>query len=106
MDGAQFKENLLHGGRNNRLLDIWSAIHLVTGALMAWVMPPFIALLIMVLWEPLEVLVLSPLFAKFDIEFGYEGIRNIASDIIFDAAGVALGFWVLRSLWDAPFTWF
>lgn len=92
--------------RNNTLVDSWSGVHLMTGVAMGWVMEPFIALLLLVLWEPLEVLILSPLFARFGIEFGFETLRNSVSDIVFDALGVALGFWALRGFVDPPFLLF
>jgi hypothetical protein len=92
--------------RNDLLFDVWSLVHLVTGVLMAWVMPPFIALLIMVVWEPLEVLVLSPLLAKRGIVFGYESLRNSLSDIFFDCVGVSIGWWLLTPYAKPPFHWF
>jgi hypothetical protein len=69
-------------------------------------MEPFVGLLIMVLWEPLEVLVLSPFLARFQILFGHESLRNSLSDIFFDGVGVAVGYWVLLPLVDPPFTLF
>jgi hypothetical protein len=57
----------------------------------------------MVLWEPLEILVLSPLLARFDIDFGYETLRNSLSDIVFDTAGVLAGYYVLGNLISPPF---
>jgi hypothetical protein len=89
--------------RNDLLFDMWSLVHLATGILMAWVMDPFVALLIMVLWEPLEILVLSPLLAKVGIVFGHETLRNSLSDIFFDCVGVAVGYWVLTPLVPPPF---
>jgi hypothetical protein len=100
------REFLARHRRNNSLFDIWSLVHLVTGMLMAWVMAPFVALLILVLWEPLEILVLSPFFARFGILFGHESLKNSLSDIVFDCLGVALGVWVLTPLFDPPFHWF
>jgi hypothetical protein len=99
-------EKRTHVPRNDLLFDVWSLVHLVTGILMAWVMDPFVALLIMVLWEPLEILVLSPLLAKAGVTFGHETLRNSLSDIFFDCVGVALGYWVLTPLYDPPFHWF
>lgn len=89
--------------RNQAVFDIWSIIHLATGILLGWVMSPFIALLLMVLWEPLEVLVLSPLLAKRNIIFGRESLQNSLSDIFFDALGVGLGYWLLANLFSPPF---
>lgn len=89
--------------RNDSLYDVWSLVHLVTGILMAWVMSPFVALLIMTLWEPLEILVLSPFLARFGILFGHESLRNSLSDIVFNCIGVAIGYWGLARLWDPPF---
>lgn len=89
--------------RNDSLFDGWSIVHLVTGIAVGWLMEPFIGLLIMVLWEPLEVLVLSPFLARFKILFGHESLRNSLSDIFFDGVGVAIGLWVLTPLADPPF---
>lgn len=89
--------------RNDVLFDSWSIVHLLTGVLLGWVMSPFVALIIMVLWEPLEILVLSPVLAKFGITFGYETLRNSLSDIVFDVVGVVLGAWLLTLLVEPPF---
>jgi hypothetical protein len=89
--------------RNNAWFDIWSIVHLVTGTAMGWVMQPFVALAIMVLWEPLEILILSPLLARVGIRFGYESLNNSLSDIFFNVVGVALGFWLLTYLVSPPF---
>lgn len=89
--------------RNGALFDNWSIVHLVTGVGMGWVMRPFIALSLMVLWEPLEILILSPLLDRLGIKFGYESLRNSLSDIFFDVVGVALGLWLLHHLITPPF---
>ncbi len=89
--------------RNGNLFDRWSVVHVVTGILLGWLMDPFTALAIMVLWEPLEILVLSPLLAKRGISFGYESLRNSLSDIFFDVIGVGLGAWLLTEVAAAPF---
>lgn len=70
---------------------------------MSWVMPPVIALALMVLWEPFEILVLSPFLARYGIVFGHETLRNSLSDIFFDAVGVIAGAYVLTSYVDPPF---
>ena len=69
---------------------------------MGWLMSPFVALVIMVLWEPLEVLVLSPILARYGIIFGYESIKNSLSDIFFDVVGVAVGAWLLPIIIAPP----
>jgi hypothetical protein len=89
--------------RNNKLYDKWSLVHLLTGIILGWVMDPFVALSIMVLWEPLEILVLSPLLARRGTIFGYETLRNSLSDIVFNIIGVALGTWALTTLSVPPF---
>ncbi len=89
--------------RNDLLFDAWSLVHLTTGILGAWLVEPFIALLVMVLWEPLEVLILSPFLGRRGILFGHESLRNSLSDIFFDCLGVALGWWVLTPLARPPF---
>lgn len=89
--------------RNDSLFDTWSVVHLLTGVLLGWVMSPFVALIIMILWEPLEILVLSPFLAKFGIVFGFESLRNSLSDIFFDTMGVIAGAYILSSLIEPPF---
>jgi hypothetical protein len=89
--------------RNDVLFDSWSIVHLLSGAAMGWLVQPFVALSLMVLWEPLEILLLSPLLARRGIKFGYESFRNSLSDIFFDVAGVALGVWLLTALVSPPF---
>lgn len=75
-----------------------------TGVLMGWTIDPFFALVLMVLWEPLEILVLSPiLWGRFKVIFGFESLRNSLSDIVFDALGVAIGAYLLAGLIEAPF---
>ncbi|CAN5402111.1 hypothetical protein BH09PAT4_BH09PAT4_00920 [soil metagenome] len=82
--------------RNNAVFDKWSIVHLVTGILLGLLLHPLLAIIIMVLWEPLEVFVLSPFLAKRGIEFGYETWRNSLSDIVFDTVGVAIGYVILQ----------
>ncbi|MDB5170868.1 MAG: hypothetical protein JWO35_562 [Candidatus Saccharibacteria bacterium] len=92
--------------RNDALFDPWSIVHLCTGVALGWVMDPFFALSLMILWEPLEIFVLSPFLARFDIVFGHETLRNSLSDIVFDAMGVGLGAWALTALATPPFNLF
>lgn len=89
--------------RNNALYDNWSLVHLITGIVLGWVMAPFVALLIMALWEPLEIFVLSPVLGRYGIVFGYESLRNSLSDICFNCLGVALGAWALTAIAVPPF---
>lgn len=89
--------------RNDALFDSWSIVHILTGIAMAWLMSPAIAFVLMVLWEPLEVLVLSPILARFGIVFGFESIKNSLSDIVFDLVGVVIGAYGLRIIIDPPF---
>lgn len=84
--------------RNGNLFDKWSIVHLCTGALFGWLMSPLVAIVIMTLWEPFEILILSPLLARRGIVFGYETLRNSLSDIVFNTIGVILGALVLRIL--------
>ena len=89
--------------RNDALFDGWSIVHMCTGVVLGWVMPPFIALALMVLWEPFENLILSPILMRRGIVFGYETLRNSLSDIFFDTAGVAIGFYLLSKFVMPPF---
>ena len=88
--------------RNGAIFDGWSIVHLVTGIVLGWLINPWVALAIMIIWEPLEVLVLSPLLAKINIEFGYETLRNSLSDIFFDIVGVCIGYFWLSRLIELP----
>jgi len=92
--------------RNDKLFDNWSIVHFCSGVVFGWIMPPFTALVLLVLWEPLENLVLSPILAKFGIVFGYETIRNSLSDIFFDTAGILFSIYILLKLVDPPFRLF
>ena len=90
-------------GRNDRLYDLWSLAHFTTGVGFGWIMPPFIALALMVIWEPFEILVLSPIFARHHIDFGYETLKNSMSDIVVDIIGVAIGYYGLAQHYAPPF---
>ncbi|HIA91704.1 TPA: hypothetical protein EYO12_01130 [Candidatus Saccharibacteria bacterium] len=76
--------------RNNSLIDIWSFVHLLTSAALAYIYTPFIALCMTFAWEPLEIFVISPIAGKFGILFGHEGWINIVSDLAFNSLGVGL----------------
>lgn len=89
--------------RNNRLFDTWSLVHVASGILAGWVMPPFAALTLLVLWEPFEVLLLSPFLARFGIVFGHETLRNSLTDIVYDFIGVVIGMTILTSMFAPPF---
>lgn len=97
------REFLAKHRRNDALVDIWSLVHVATGIVLGWIMSPFVALLIMTLWEPIEILVLSPFLARFGILFGHESLRNSLSDIVFNCIGISLGYWGLSALADPPF---
>jgi hypothetical protein len=85
--------------RNDKLVDVWSATHVAWGAAMTMVFGPAYAWALMALWEPVEVMMLSPFLARFGIRFGHESLRNSLSDIAFNTIGVALG-WALLPDWD------
>lgn len=89
--------------RNDSLFDTWSLVHLTSGIIAGWIMPPFIALTLLVLWEPFEILLLSPFLAQFNIEFGHETLRNSLSDIVFDFMGIVIGAWLLAKIVSPPF---
>lgn len=89
--------------RNDSLFDLWSVVHFSTGVALGWLLDPFVALVIMVLWEPLEIFVVSPFVARFGIIFGYETLRNSLSDIFFDVLGIIAGAYLLSELVKPPF---
>lgn len=92
--------------RNDVLFDKWSIVHLFTGIFLGWLINPLVAVIGMVLWEPLEILVLSPLLARVHITFGFETLKNSLSDIVFDIAGVLIGSQLLARILHTPFHWF
>ena len=74
---------------------------------MGWVIDPFVALALMVLWEPFEILILSPiLYSRFGLVFGFESLRNSLSDIVFDTIGIIVGAYLLSRVIDPPFMLF
>lgn len=74
--------------RNDALVDWWSVVHFVSSAILAWLIGPLPALLLATLWEPLEILLLSPLLARKGIPFGHEAWQNSLSDLVFNSAGI------------------
>jgi hypothetical protein len=73
-----------------------------SGIIFGWIMPPYVAMALLIAWEPFEILVLSPILAKFGIVFGHETLRNSLSDIVFDAVGVLVGALLLAALVTPP----
>lgn len=46
--------------------------------------------LLMALWEPVEIFLISPLLARVGVVFGYETWRNSLSDIVCNTIGICL----------------
>jgi hypothetical protein len=92
--------------RNNQVYDGWSLVHFLTGILLGWLVNPVAGIIIMVLWEPLEILILSPLLKKFGIVFGYETFKNSVSDIVADSLGILIGYYLIRLLLSPPLSLF
>ena len=88
--------------RNARLYDAWSTVHILTGILFGLIFPILPAFVVMVLWEPLEVLLLSPFLMRRGIIFGYEALPNSLTDILFDAVGIALSYAVVTHIGQLP----
>ena len=102
----QAKAALKYCLRNLDSKDRFGLIHFATGIVFGWLMPPVVAITLMVLWEPLEILVLSPILARYNIDFGFETLKNSLSDIVVDIAGVAIGYYLLTALISPPFRLF
>lgn len=95
-----------HRPRNESLVDVWSFVHIGTCLALTLLFGPLLAFIIALVWEPLEVLVLSPLLARIGIDFGHEHFWNSMSDIAFNTLGVGLGWALLQATgWAAPFAW-
>lgn len=99
--GAANARRLARRLRNDRLVDVWSASHFVWGAGLALLVGPLWAFALLVAWEPFEILFLGPLLSRVGFAFGHETWRNALSDIVFDGAGVAVGFGIAVWLWGA-----
>lgn len=85
-----------HDGRNDRWIDIWSFTHLGWGIALGAIMDPFWALVLLIAWEPLEILVLGPVVHRVTkLRFGHESWKNSMTDVWVDAAGVAVGAFLL-----------
>lgn len=84
--------------RNSSLFDKWSLVHISSGIVAAVLMPPLLAIIILALWEPLEIFVLSPFMARFGIIFGHESLKNSLADIFFNIIGVIIGILILSNL--------
>ena len=83
-------------------VDRWTAVHLVWGVLLAVLLPRFTALIVLVLWEPLFYLLLSPRLpgaraALAEARVGRPTLRNVLVDLVMDVAGVLLGVYVVRA---------
>lgn len=87
-------KNQIHT-RNGNLFDVWSIVHVVFGVVFGLWFTPAVAIALLVIWEPIEIFILSPLLARINIVFGQETLRNSLSDIFFDLVGVAAAVWLL-----------
>lgn len=95
-------KKMIHA-RNDRLFDKWSFVHIGSGIIAGWALPPVIAFIVLALWEPFEILILSPFLARYNIVFGHESLRNSLSDIGFNLVGVIIGATILTDLVASPF---
>lgn len=91
--------------RNTRLVDWWSLSHVGWGVLLSVLVGPFLALLVLTLWEPFEVLVLSPLAARRGLDFGHESLRNSIMDLVFNSLGVLIAVTLVFPFVDAVPVW-
>lgn len=86
----------MHRKRNGKLVDIWSLTHFLWGLIAALLMPVWFAAALLVLWEPLENFVISPILWRYlKINFGHETLQNSLSDIVFDGLGLLAGISIL-----------
>jgi len=92
---------------NTRHWDGWSFVHLASGIIAGWLMDPIIAFILLAAYEPIEIFVLSPfLYRRFRIIFGNEAWNNALVDIVFNTAGILIGYKLLRILIEPPFILF
>jgi hypothetical protein len=90
--------------RNGRLVDWWSLTHVAWGIILSLLVGPFAALVLLSLWEPFEILVLSRIAAHLGVDFGHEALENSLMDLIFNVLGVLIAtFGILPFTDDLPF---
>ena len=80
--------------RNNSIVDVWSFVHLATSTVLTLFLGPLTTLIIVTIWEPFEIFILSPLLAKKGKLFGHESLGNSISDIAFNTIGVIIGVYL------------
>ena len=86
--------------RNTLLVDWWSLTHVMWGVVISILVGPFLALLLLTLWEPFEVLLLSPLAARRGLDFGHESLQNSIMDIVFNTMGVLIAVGLVFPFFD------
>lgn len=84
--------------RNNNNFDKWSLVHLSFGIIFGLISSPTVALVILIVWEPIEILLISPFLARYKIKFGYETLKNSLSDILFDSLGILIAISIISPL--------
>ncbi len=67
----------------------------MTGVISGLLMPPLIAIALIIIWKPFEILVVSPILARCHLDFGFETLKNSVLDIMVDIGGVALGYYAV-----------
>lgn len=83
------KIKLQESKRNGALIDRWSFVHFATSAALTVIVGPVYAFIIVTLWEPFEIFVLSRFLANYGVVFGHEKLRNSLSDIVFNSLGIS-----------------
>jgi hypothetical protein len=93
---ARLKRIRSFARRNNNNFDKWSLVHLSFGIIFGLIFSPLTALVILVAWEPIEIMLISPFLARHRITFGYETLKNSLSDIMFDSFGILISLVLLK----------
>lgn len=85
-------------------MDWWSLTHVAWGLVLSAVVGPFLAVVVLSLWEPFEVLLLSPWAARRGLNFGHEALQNSLLDLVFNIIGVLMAvFLFLPYFEELPF---
>lgn len=82
-------------------VDRWTPVHFLIGAALGVVFPEFWVLLVLVMWEPFVLLVLSPRLKGPKLlmqstQLSGPTLRNVLVDLVADVAGVIVGAYLLR----------
>lgn len=85
-------------------VDAWTPMHFLVGAFLGILLHEFLALILLVLWEPFVLMVLAPRIQRGrwgwidGTQLAGPTLRNVLVDLVADVTGVMVGAFLLRRL--------